>query len=436
MDPMEYESSRNAFEGLSPNTLKNVHMILSQFIQFSNSKLGITQDYTPDRLVKEAQKDVKNAEAKIDGFYNWLQFKPVEGYLPRPTKVKHLVRRNGYEYEVELKVKPAKSSTAHVRAYDTIRTFYSSNRIFFDKKWIRGIPKPSVKEAIRADSKYGLFKLDDKKHTISFDRELMQKFLSNLKLREQAITLALLSSSQDTGILFELNIGDFVNNSNGRFFWDSSRQKTGVQFRTFFSKEATNLVRRYIDQERRGAEDNEPLFIMSKNGDEPIRMRPDNLSKIYREAAKRMGVQWKSDQWNPFRPKRLRHLFRTACDNAGIDELYINAFMGHKNSQGQDYSETDPSKLELEYLQVEPFVTVYGSSEETNEMKEDVTKLSTTVETLSKTYSERLQNQQKEIEELRSKVTFFEDTMTRFDELVRTVEDLKDFTEFRSKKSQ
>ena len=209
----------------------------------------------------------------------------------------------------------------------------------------------------------------------------MLQFLSNLKLRDQAITLALLSSAQDTGDLFELNIGDITEqNMNNRIYWKNNRRKTKVLFKTFFSKEATKLIRRYIAQERRDAKDEEPLFVVP--GDK--RMKPVHLSSIYRDAAKKMGVKWSEGEHNPLRPKRMRHLFRTACDTAGVSELYTNMFMGHKNSIGMAYSEVSKGKAELEYLRVEPFLTVYGEVEETTEIKEEMSKLRTTIDTLIK----------------------------------------------------
>ncbi|MFH0897606.1 MAG: hypothetical protein V1850_06130, partial [Candidatus Bathyarchaeota archaeon] len=64
----------------------------------------------------------------------------------------------------------------------------------------------------------------------------------------------------------------------------------------------------------------------------------------------------------------------TACDTAGINELYINAFMGHVNGMGQSYSEISIAKLELEFMRVEPYLTVYGESEEISRLKTDLEK--------------------------------------------------------------
>ena len=43
--------------------------------------------------------------------------------------------------------------------------------------------------------------------------------------------------------------------------------------------------------------------------------------------------------------------------------------MGQSNHQGQNYSELSFAKLELEYLRVEPFVTIYGEGEEIKKLE-------------------------------------------------------------------
>jgi len=120
-------------------------------------------------------------------------------------------------------------------------------------------------------------------------------------------------------------------------------------------------------------------------------MTANNLASIYRDAARRMGIKWEKGEHNPLRPKRMRHLFRTACDTAGITELYTNAFMGHKNNQGQDYSEVSRAKLELEYLHVEPFLTVYGEVEEGLEIREDVQRLRADLDSMMRNFTKNVE---------------------------------------------
>jgi hypothetical protein len=66
------------------------------------------------------------------------------------------------------------------------------------------------------------------------------------------------------------------------------------------------------------------------------------------------------DETNPFRPKRFRGLFRTACGLANIDPGYTMAFMGHASDVSASYLEKPDGLFLREYIRVEPWVTVYG----------------------------------------------------------------------------
>lgn len=354
----EYKTVKEVLEDMAKSTKDNYKTTLRQYLDFVNG-------LTPDELIEEARRDIKKTQGRISDFYKWLQGQEIEGYKPRG--------------------KSMRQNSAHQRAYGFLRGWYVNNDIVFERKWTRKIPKFSrLKEALKKDAVYTFFKVDEKKRKIYFDREPMQQFLSNLKLRDQTITLALLSSGQDSGVLFSLNIGDIRGQQNNRIFWEGKRDKTQILFRTFISKEATKFIRTYMKQERANAQEDEPLFVTSGNNGKYKRMTPELLSSVYRDAAKRMNIKWENGEQNPLRPKRMRHLFRTACDTAGVPELYTNAFMGHANSQGQDYSELSPAKLELEYLRVEPFLTVYGTVEENVEFKQQISKLEGTIGLLSK----------------------------------------------------
>jgi len=379
MSKMGVEESKvigEVLKDLAKNTQKNYKVTLNQFLKFVNSKEGLNKEILIDDLVTEAKEDVEKTQDRIDNFYKWLQNETVEDY--------------------PLRGKTMRESSANQRAYSYLMGFFVNLDIGFQKKWRKKIPRPKREDkATKKDDVYTFYDVDEKTMTIRFNRERMQQFLANLKLRDVAITLALLSSSQDSGDLFKLNIGDIREQSGkSRIFWEGNREKTGILFKTLLSVEATKFIRKYIEQERKGAEDKAPLFIYTRKGVEH-RMTGANLSSIYRASARRMGVQWQNGEHNPLRPKRMRHLFRTACDTAGISELYINAFMGHKNHQGQDYSELSNAKLELEYLRVEPFITVYGKAEESLEIKQDVKKLERRILDLNKEV-DILKNKQRE----------------------------------------
>ena len=361
---------RKVLEGLSANSQLNYMVSLRQLLRFVNSNENLDRDITIDQIVKDAKTDVSGLQKLLDLLYLWLQNKKVEGYSQRGKKMRE--------------------SSANQRVYGYLRGFFANLDIGFERNWTKRIPRvEKPKQAIKKDRIYTFYDVDEKTKTIRFNRELMQQFLANLKLRDVAITLSLLSSSQDSGDLFKLNVGDIREQERKkRIFWEGTRNKTGVLFRTFLSKEATRFIRKYIEQERKQAKDSDPLFVYVRNGVEN-RMSPANLASIYRGASRKMGIKWTNGEHNPLRPKRMRHLFRTACDTAGVPELHTNAFMGHRNHMGQEYSELSKAKLELEYLRVEPFLTVYGQNNESLEIREDVKMLEGRIVELNRELAEQ-----------------------------------------------
>jgi len=204
----------NVLKDLAKSTQANYKATLKQFLTFVNSKEGLTQEIPIEELVAEARTDVKETQERIDLFFKWLQGEDIEGYAPRVDK--------------KGEPKTMRESSAHQRAYGFLIGFFANLDIPLERKWRRKIPKVKrVKQAIKKDKIYTFYDVDEKTRTIRFNRERMQQFLANLKLRDVAITLALLSSSQDSGDLFNLNVGDIREQENNRIFWEENREKTG-----------------------------------------------------------------------------------------------------------------------------------------------------------------------------------------------------------------
>lgn len=233
---MRVEESKvvgEVLKDLAKNTQINYKITLKQFLKFVNSKEGLNKEILIDDLIAEAKEDVEKTQERIDLFYRWLQNTKVDGYTLREETMRE--------------------SSAHQRAYAYLTGFFVNLDIAFQRRWRKKIPKPERRQAIKRDSIYTFYDVDEKTRTIRFNRERMQQFLANLKLRDVAITLALLSSSQDSGDLFKLNIGNIREQSNARIFLEGHRTKSKMLFRTFFSKEATKFIKRYIEQERKEA---------------------------------------------------------------------------------------------------------------------------------------------------------------------------------------
>jgi len=144
----------------------------------------------------------------------------------------------------------------------------------------------------------------------------------------------MISTGQDSGDVLGLNIGFVTSHVNkSRLYWEGQRNKTYEEFRTFFSKEATEYVRKYVEQERKGASNDEPIFIRGnwtkageEESDKPKPMTARNLGLNYFTAAEKMGIINGYTQ-NPLRPKRMRSVFSSACYQAKIDDGLRHIFL-------------------------------------------------------------------------------------------------------------
>jgi len=348
------ERVKKTLESLKSKSTRNMYRFaLTQYLRFLNSKKDLEREITIDDVFKMP---VKEIELSIHNFYDWLRGNPVEGYEGT--------------YISPRRKKPAPDTSAYNYAYSALRGFFTRNGIEFSREFKGPNINDLVPKAISLDRQLEFFRPDMDNGGAFFDRELFRAFLSHLNLRDQAIALSLLSTSQDSGDLFKLNVG-FVRRQvdlqtkkpRERLYWEGRRTKTGVRFRVFFSKEATKAIRLYLETERKDAKDDEPLF--TKTGSRG-RMTPVAFANNCREVAIKMGFYENGNGFqNPLRPKRMRHLFRTACDYAGIkEEGYIHVFMGHRSTISSRYMELPTWRLEQEYVKVERVLSVYGDNVE------------------------------------------------------------------------
>jgi integrase len=322
----------------------------------------------PDQLLAEAKENINKAGERLDGFFK--------------DRVK-----NGIDW-----------NTACTNI-SFLRGFYTHNDLTFPKRW--KLASRKVSKVSKRDAKTPIYDYDETTGEAIFKNGLLQQFVQNLNFRDQTVALSLLSSGADAEDLLQLNVG-FIKDGKGelckrkRFFWHGNRQKDGVEFKTMFSEEATEFIRRYVEQERADAKDNEPLFakkfdktVGEENGKritQPVveRLPVSALAFNFKQASEKMGYKCDFES-NPFRPKRFRHLFRTACSNANVEVGFVYAMMGHATPVSQSYLEKTDGLYIQEYVKVEPYLTVFGiNKEKVTEMGEEIHTLNKTVEIVTK----------------------------------------------------
>ena len=323
----------------------------------------------PDQLISEG---ADAAMKRLTNYFLWLTGEEVGGFTPKDKFV-------GWNTACTCQA--------------LIRGFYTHNDIVFPKRF--KVPKRKRSEVSKRDSGTPVFEYDEERDLTQMNG-LPSHFVSNLNFRDQTIAICLLATGADAADILSLKIG-FLKDGRGqmtaapRIQWHSNRLKDGIEFRTYFSREATACLKRYVEQERTGAGDKDLIFV--KEDGKPLNAH--TLSENFRGAAERMGYA-REGQSNPFRLKRLRHAFREACSAAHIDEGYTQALMGHASGVSASYLEKGEGSFLREYIRVEPYVTLFGVD------KNGVTDLAETVE-----------GQRIKIEELGGKLT---DTSDRFAE--------------------
>lgn len=355
---------------LSKDTWKQALSAIKNYLVFL--RLGSNGAKTPDDLIEEAQKDIEVAEVQLRDFWMWLRGEPVEGVAPRRDVIDELDERKvNSKTGKKIGRAPAPTlsySSARTMAYSRIAGFYSHNKIRLPPKITPAAEDPKVAET---DDLHAVIKFDDETKKRSTDYTELRKFMDYLTTpRDRTVLMCMFSSSQDPIDVFSLTVGWVrrrVEAGHTRFFWRGKRVKTKESFRTFLSKQTAKMLVEYVTTHRAKAKDDDPIFV-NRNGNP---MTTGILDKIFRDAQERMGIR-NSGAHGAWRPKRLRHIFRSICGFVKIDPGYANAFMGHKTDISGSYIGKSRDELEGVYVEIEPFLDPFRTSrdDQFHEMQE------------------------------------------------------------------
>lgn len=312
-------------------------------------KLMKSSGMTPDELTEEAISSLEKAQDRLFDCFEW-------------GKNQHLDH-----------------NSLVVGVYGVLRGFYSHNNIN-TRNWHS--PKQLPRKVEQTDANFPLFRPNTVTKKLELNLNLIRNFLRQLNSRDEVIAVCLLSAGMDIGDLIKIDLG-FVRSqiNQDRLYLSNFRNKNGEWIKTFFSKEATIMLRKYIKQERFDAEDSEPIFITSKterkkqfklennrvfkNNSEdelPRGRRVDTrvIATNFRAAQEALGIKLEKGKQAPLRPKRFRHIFRQACQLAGVGDDMTRVFMGQKSFSSKSYQPKSREELEVLYAGVEPFVTIYS----------------------------------------------------------------------------
>ena len=365
---LEFESVQKWFESLirkrkgkdiSIGMRTNYNSRLRQLVLFMRA--GGDETANPDSILEWARlSDPIKVVDMLNDHSRWLQGEKIEGY-----KIRSVINRKG-----ELKYPKMSQSSADQVTHGALRGFFTHNGLLLPGS---GRIKNGRSVTKKNDANFAIFRIDPETNMVVSDYSQLRYFLGFLKNRDKIIALSMLNTSQDPVDILGLNVG-FVKNQKdrSRLLWEGERTKTGEEFRVFFSESVTRDLKRYVENERGGAENDEPLFVRKQRDGKSIRLKPVNLSENFKSASHKSGFTKGSGQ-NPFRPKRMRSIFSSACYQAKIDDGARHIFMGHSGSISENYREMPVANLEQIYIKIEPFLAVY-SEDKSHEIAKSITK--------------------------------------------------------------
>jgi len=264
---------------------------------------------TPDQLLEEAESEIKS------------------GLLMRKRSIrKHLL---DFREMIKAKGYAPKTIKNHMVA---VKSFYKTFDI--------DLPTLNKRRSFQASP--------TEKNKFELKKEHIQEALKHAYIRNRAIILSITSSGLGQSDILDIRVGKFkegYDKKTGITTLRIRRIKTKYDFITFFSPEASQAIWDYIEwrnrkpknighpdimeawQKRRVRSDNDYLFIKHNIPDSYLktldederRLKPQGLMDIFRETAKRMGLESDKGQWQYFRAHNLRKFFNSTLLNNGAD---------------------------------------------------------------------------------------------------------------------
>ena len=316
-----------------PNTRKNFQHSMSMYTDFLNM--------TPEELLDEAEQEMS---------------------LPiRKRKLKkHII-----SFRVFLQGKGVSENTIRSRL-TAIRSFYNANEILIPKIKFE---KPKT------------IKSNDQIPT----KEDIQDCLSICDPLEKAVMLAGISSGMAANEIRNITLKQFKDGYDPDTEVTAismRRQKTGVDFITFFSPEAsravleylayrdrpvkTEGVRRKAQREKQRTTEDSYLFILKivsdtylENHDEKIRqIGAATLEYMYRQISEKARKNT-ANGYNFIRSHTMRKYFNSCLLNAGCDSFHVEYWMGHQLSETQGaYFRANIQQQKELYMKYIPYLII------------------------------------------------------------------------------
>ncbi len=200
-------------------------------------------------------------------------------------------------------------------------------------------------------------------------KEDIQKLIVNVKtLRERAIILCMATSGMAIMEIVNLKVRMIEIDKDGIGTVTHRRQKTGTDYVTFLSPEATKALKDYWAERNRYPEtaikgDNDWVFVTNNNRSRGKQLSPITEAGHFQNLGEKLGygstAQCKDRKGLvKSRSHALRKFFASTLENAGVPKPKVDFMLGHHRS-GSDiaYFNVDVGLLKQLYMQYLPYLT-------------------------------------------------------------------------------
>ncbi len=307
---------------------------------------------TPAELIDEAEQETQ------------------DGILMRKRKIKTYI----ITFREWLKEQEFAPKTVHTHLV-AVKSFYKA----FDVD----LPQLTNKKQFRA--------IATEENNVRLEKQQIQDFLKYANVRNRAIILSAASSGLAQADILNLKVDDYKKGYDEKSLITTltlRRKKTKTDFITFLSPEATLAVKDYLDyrnrkpndtnnadhphvvqawEKRRVRKDSDYLFVkhdipdtyLKTQNEDERKMTSHSLMKMYRELAKKAGLDTDTGKWQIVRSHNLRKFFNSALLNNGCEFFMVEYFMGHTIGATQAaYFKADPIKLREQYARFVQYLSL------------------------------------------------------------------------------
>jgi integrase len=364
---VEFESEIQEFLDLkSPSTAHAYSNSFAKFLEFYQSKYGEDANFGDflDRIFEEKKKPRREqkriAEIEVSQYVDFLKDKGL--------------------------------SNNSIRLYfAAVQNFLKYKQVIISMSFIT-VPPPTEK---RVNGK----KVNGKHE---WKIEQIREFVGAAQsYRDKAITMCIFQSGLAVNEICDLNYGviqDEFEAGKIPLCLNLVRQKTNVEFKTFFGRDAVKYLRLYLAT-RGELKPEDPLFTKQRARGEEERITADLIEQFFSEIAQKVDfIKVEEGHYNPARPHSLRAAFNSRLINK-IDKDLREFWMGHAvGGVARAYLNMPTDEMRKLYMSAEEFLKIeWSSREEIDETAKgksafsdmlisEVKELKAKVESMEKTY--------------------------------------------------